>query len=72
MCSATGQFFANRKPKTANKVAHDTNRAARLWGVGAELVRMTPEAHSSTGGTAQHQSRHVPWIKFDGRGPPAP
>jgi len=38
----TGQFFANRKPKTANKVAYDTDMTARLWQVSANLVGMTP------------------------------
>jgi retinol dehydrogenase-14 len=37
----TGQFFANRKPKTANKVAYDTAMTARLWQVSADLVGMT-------------------------------
>ncbi len=37
----TGQFFANRKPKTASKVADDADMAARLWQVSAELVGMT-------------------------------
>jgi NAD(P)-dependent dehydrogenase (short-subunit alcohol dehydrogenase family) len=38
----TGQFFANRKPKIANKVAYDTDMTARLWQVSADLVGMTP------------------------------
>ena len=37
----TGQFFANRKPKTANKLAYDTGMTARLWQVSAELVGLT-------------------------------
>jgi NAD(P)-dependent dehydrogenase (short-subunit alcohol dehydrogenase family) len=37
----TGQFFANCKPKTANKVAYDTDMTARLWNVSADLVGMT-------------------------------
>ncbi|HEY4914676.1 MAG TPA: SDR family NAD(P)-dependent oxidoreductase [Candidatus Dormibacteraeota bacterium] len=37
----TGKFFANREPKTANKVAYDTDMAARLWDVSASLVGMT-------------------------------
>jgi NAD(P)-dependent dehydrogenase (short-subunit alcohol dehydrogenase family) len=37
----TGKFFANRKPKTANKVAYDTDMAARLWQVSADLVGLT-------------------------------
>jgi retinol dehydrogenase-14 len=39
----TGQFFANSKPKIANKVAYDTAIAARLWQVSADLVGMTPQ-----------------------------
>ncbi len=42
MDGVTGQFFANRKPKTANKVAYATDIAARLWQVSADLVGMTP------------------------------
>jgi len=42
MDGVTGEFFANGKPKTANKVAYDTDMAARLWQVSAELVGMTP------------------------------
>jgi retinol dehydrogenase 14 len=38
----SGQFFANRKPKTANKLAYDTDVAARLWQVSKDLVGMTP------------------------------
>lgn len=34
----TGQFFANRKSKRANKAAHDTGMTARLWRASAELV----------------------------------
>lgn len=37
----TGQFFANSKPKTANKVACDTAMAAKLWAVSADLVGLT-------------------------------
>ncbi len=38
MEGVTGEFFANRKPKTANKVAYDTDMTARLWRVSADLV----------------------------------
>jgi NAD(P)-dependent dehydrogenase (short-subunit alcohol dehydrogenase family) len=41
MEGVTGQFFADRKPKTANKIAYDTDMAARLWQVSAELVGLT-------------------------------
>lgn len=34
----TGQFFANRKPKRANKAAYDTHMTARLWRASADLV----------------------------------
>ena len=34
----TGQFFANRKPKTANTLASNTEMTARLWQVSADLV----------------------------------
>jgi retinol dehydrogenase 14 len=42
MNGVTGQFFANRKPKTANKLAYDTHMTARLWQVSAQLVGVTP------------------------------
>jgi retinol dehydrogenase 14 len=38
MDGVTGQFFANKKVKTANKVAYDTEMTARLWDVSASLV----------------------------------
>jgi len=38
----TGQFFANGKPKTANKVAYDRAMMARLWQTSADLVGMKP------------------------------
>ena len=41
MDGVSGQFFANRKPKTANKLAYDTGMTARLWQVSADLVGMT-------------------------------
>ena len=34
----TGQYFANRKPRTSNKASYDTTAAARLWQVSAGLV----------------------------------
>jgi NAD(P)-dependent dehydrogenase (short-subunit alcohol dehydrogenase family) len=42
MEGVTGQFFANSKPKTANKVAYDAHMTAKLWNVSAELVGMPP------------------------------
>src|SRR5438132_7742698 len=41
MDGITGQFFANCKPKSANRVAYDTDMTARLWNVSADLVGMT-------------------------------
>jgi len=40
----TGQFFANCKPKTANKLAYDTDMTARLWQVSADLVGLAAAA----------------------------
>ncbi|MGA8524041.1 MAG: SDR family oxidoreductase [Candidatus Dormiibacterota bacterium] len=37
----SGQFFANRKPKTANKAAGDLDVTARLWRVSIDLVGLT-------------------------------
>ena len=37
----TGQFFSNRKPKTANKAAGDVDVTARLWRVSTALVGLT-------------------------------
>jgi NAD(P)-dependent dehydrogenase (short-subunit alcohol dehydrogenase family) len=42
----TGQFFANRKPKTANKVVYDTDITARLWQVSADLVGLAAMSES--------------------------
>jgi retinol dehydrogenase 14 len=41
VAGVSGKFFANRKPKTATKVAYDTDMAARLWQVSADLVGLT-------------------------------
>ena len=38
----TGQFFVNRRPKTANKLAYDTDATSRLWHVSCDLVGMVP------------------------------
>ena len=37
----TGQYFANRKPRTASKHAYDTDTASRLWQVSMDLVGIT-------------------------------
>ena len=42
MDGVTGQFFANKKVRTANKVAYDSAMMARLWHTSADLVGMTP------------------------------
>jgi retinol dehydrogenase-14 len=34
----TGQYFANRKPKTSNEASYDQDTATRLWQVSAALV----------------------------------
>jgi retinol dehydrogenase-14 len=38
MDGVTGQFFANKKVRAANKVAHDLAMGARLWQASVELV----------------------------------
>src|SRR6476659_11132180 len=40
----TGQYFANRKPKTSAKAACDTAAAARLWQASSDLVGLTATA----------------------------
>lgn len=37
----TGTYFANRKPRSSNKVSYDTVAAARLWRVSSELAGLT-------------------------------
>ena len=37
----TGRYFANRKPKDSNKASYDTEAAARLWRVSADLVGLS-------------------------------
>jgi retinol dehydrogenase 14 len=41
MGGVTGKFFANRKPKTTNTIARDSDMTARLWKVSGRLVGMT-------------------------------
>jgi hypothetical protein len=36
-----GAYFANRKPKRANKLAYDPALRARLWRVSAELTHLS-------------------------------
>jgi NAD(P)-dependent dehydrogenase (short-subunit alcohol dehydrogenase family) len=40
----TGQYFANRTPKTSHKSSYDTAAAARLWQISADLVGLTASA----------------------------
>jgi len=40
----TGQYFANRKPKTSSKAFYDTGAAARLWHASAGLAGLTAAA----------------------------
>lgn len=44
----TGQYFANEQPKRSSKVSYDTEAAARLWRVSAELVGL-PSATARPG-----------------------
>jgi len=34
----SGRYFANRKAKESSRASYDTDAAARLWRVSAELV----------------------------------
>jgi len=34
----SGRYFANRTPRTSNKLSYDVTAAARLWDISAELV----------------------------------
>jgi hypothetical protein len=40
----TGQYFANRKPKTSAYADRDTAAAARLWQASSDLVGLTATA----------------------------
>jgi retinol dehydrogenase 14 len=46
VAGVTGRYFANRKPKTSNKVSYDAEAQARLWRVSADLVGLT-SAHAN-------------------------
>ena len=64
----TGQFFANRKPKAANKAAGDAEVTARLWRVSADLVGLTgpflgtTATHSHTSHRSGQNRRWRHWI----------
>jgi NAD(P)-dependent dehydrogenase (short-subunit alcohol dehydrogenase family) len=51
----TGQFFANRKPKTASTIAYDTDMAARLWHASADLVGMDTGEPLIPAGQGRHK-----------------
>jgi len=55
VAGVTGQFFADRKPKSANKIAYDTEMTARLWQVSAELVGMGTGAPAILAGQGRHK-----------------
>jgi retinol dehydrogenase 14 len=50
MDGVTGMFYAGGKPKTANKIAYDSDMTAKLWNVSAALVGMTPIARGTKPG----------------------
>ena len=39
----SGRYFANRTPRTTNKLSYDTVAANRLWQVSADLVGLTAD-----------------------------
>lgn len=39
----TGRYYANAEPKQSSKASYDTDAAARLWDVSADLVSLTPD-----------------------------
>jgi NAD(P)-dependent dehydrogenase (short-subunit alcohol dehydrogenase family) len=39
----SGQYFANRTPKSSNKLSYDATAASRLWDVSADLVGLTAD-----------------------------
>jgi hypothetical protein len=41
--------FANRMPKTANKLAYDTGLSARLWQMSSDLVALSPATPDKVG-----------------------
>ncbi len=44
----TGQYFANRGPKTSNKASYDTTAAARLWDTSTRLTHSGGEAQAAS------------------------
>ena len=55
VAGVTGQFFDDRKPKTANKVAYDTEMTARLWQVSADLVGTAIAGTAIPAGQGRHK-----------------
>jgi NAD(P)-dependent dehydrogenase (short-subunit alcohol dehydrogenase family) len=39
----SGRYFANRTPKSSNKLSYDATAASRLWDVSADLVGLTAD-----------------------------
>jgi NAD(P)-dependent dehydrogenase (short-subunit alcohol dehydrogenase family)/MFS family permease len=55
----TGQYFANRRPKTSNKASYDTTAAARLWDASARLISQEPQGVSSAAARPGNARREV-------------
>ena len=43
----SGRYFANRTPKSSNKLSYDATAASRLWDVSADLVGLTADRPGS-------------------------
>ena len=48
----TGQYFADRRPKTSNKASYDTTAAARLWDTSTRLTHSGGEARAASSAAA--------------------
>lgn len=55
VAGVTGHFFADRKPKTANKLAYDTEMTGRLWQVSSDLVGMSTADLAILAGQGRHK-----------------
>ncbi len=56
----TGTYFANGRPRTANKASYDIAAAARLWQVSARLVGLGDASVWQVGQGASVRYRHAP------------
>jgi NAD(P)-dependent dehydrogenase (short-subunit alcohol dehydrogenase family) len=45
VAGVTGRYFANRRPRTSNKISYDTAAQARLWQVSQRLVGLPATNH---------------------------